>query len=308
MTSYRSENDWGGDYSYLLQSIEGTLNRQLAASPEALSVSSSEKINSKSIDNSKSHISHGERAGREDLLVKNVQPRLSAGLSVPSTSTSAITYRQKRSRLSYDSIDSPEEGSSVANSKLMKISSKATNEVTAETSKGLIFSLETTIDELRLSNEMLKDKSDSLQFELDHNRSKYERQLQFMEKEVLRLQNSLKEKNDKYYDEKKKWQLKVRGLEAEVEKLTALNQTLKQTKESTSTSRSTVSGSNDSAVHRSGSVGQGHTSSHESLDFYKQKYSDLEKEHRAKTSELSSTIQSLNNKISCLEKDSLKLA
>ena len=69
---------------------------------------------------------------------------------------------------------------------------------------------EAETDELMLRNEQLEDESRSLKDEIVRNKEKYARQLTCMEEENAKMKKVATDIKDKYYEEKKKWQAKLR--------------------------------------------------------------------------------------------------
>ena len=70
-------------------------------------------------------------------------------------------------------------------------------------------------DELNILIEKLQDQLKNTQNEMERLKERNERQLLFLETENNQLKKLSEEKSEKYYDEKKKWQSKLRALEAE---------------------------------------------------------------------------------------------
>ncbi len=66
------------------------------------------------------------------------------------------------------------------------------------------------IDELSLLNEQLMEKNRLQKDHTDREKDKFVRQLQFLENENAQLRKSVTEKTEKYFEDKKKWQAKLR--------------------------------------------------------------------------------------------------
>ena len=73
--------------------------------------------------------------------------------------------------------------------------------------------LQSQVDELTIINEAQKDQIRLLKTELDNYKDQVVKQLQFMESSNKKLKAELEEKTTKYYEDKKKWQLKVKEIE-----------------------------------------------------------------------------------------------
>ena len=70
-------------------------------------------------------------------------------------------------------------------------------------------------DELKLQNERLTELLSETKDEINSLKDKYNRQIAFMEQENASLKRLAEERASKYYEEKKKWQQKLRSLEFE---------------------------------------------------------------------------------------------
>ena len=75
------------------------------------------------------------------------------------------------------------------------------------------------LDELRIINEQLIDSIKSKADETDRERERIMRQMEFLEKENTQLRGAVNSRNEKYYEEKKKWQSKIRSLELMIDEM-----------------------------------------------------------------------------------------
>jgi chromosome segregation ATPase len=91
--------------------------------------------------------------------------------------------------------------------------------------------LQSQIDELTIVKDSQKDQIRLLKLELENYKDQTIKQLQFMETSNKKLAAEVEEKTNKYYEDKKKWQLKVKEIET------------KKTNEPVTTSSSTSSSS-----------------------------------------------------------------
>lgn len=163
-------NDWGGDYSYLMHSIEGKLQSHILSSDKYITTEN-DKLNitrKRSRQSNESNISMSP-----DIAINNTN--------------------------FYHSIhhDHASLESSSKSSELLKAFAE--------------------IDELKILNEHLRDKNKILNDDIKRNNDRFNHQLVFVESEVNRLTQLLSDKNEQYYDERKKWQARYRDLESQFE-------------------------------------------------------------------------------------------
>jgi len=88
----------------------------------------------------------------------------------------------------------------------------ATSSSSLSTSK--VMRIEAEMDELRLENEQARDELAAVRDEFERLKEKSARQLGFLESENGQLKRAAAEKIERYYEEKKKWQAKLRAAEA----------------------------------------------------------------------------------------------
>lgn len=183
--------DWGGDYSLLLHSIEGKISSsQNLIPPEASANSAANQFQSDSI--------FKERQKRIRL-----SEDISSEYEFPSSSLQ-FTRDYQRSSCSIDCDES--KSNNIKRGDIMKMSAE--------------------VDELRLANEQLKDQNNILKDDNERMKDKLLRQMTFLEAENTQLKKFLDDKNEKYYEEKKKWQAKFRSLEAENARLTSASKAM----------------------------------------------------------------------------------
>ena len=124
------------------------------------------------------------------------------------------------------------------------------------------------LDECRLLLEQGRDKFKALEDEFGRYREKNTKQLTYMESETNALKKEARERTELYYEEKKKWQAKLRTLEAEMV-------------ETKSASSSSSSGS-------SSTVPPTASSSSSSSTVWETKFADMERMIRQKSQEIKS--------------------
>jgi mitotic spindle assembly checkpoint protein MAD1 len=176
-----SNLDWGGgggDYSFLISSIEGTISSSLPSDTSPI------------------------RNGNHDSF---------SSLNTPTN--------LKRSRLSIDSAD------------FSNISHRSFNAGYGESLTSLA-----ECDELKIVNEQLVEQLASCKTEHKISKDKLLRQLNYLEEQNTRYKADSESRLEKFFEEKKKWQLKIRELEH-------------QNKQSGSIPTSTVSTTSKSATH-----------------------------------------------------------
>jgi mitotic spindle assembly checkpoint protein MAD1 len=243
-----AKSNWAEDYSYLMHSIEGRLASQI---PETEEKKSSESM----------------RRGLNDLSSID--------------GNSSIMTARKRLRLSDQSIFKDSLLKEHDNHYDIGEDDRRSQSQPV-ISRSYVLQLENSIEEVKLENEELKDKLNNAQFELKHSSEKYLRQMTFIESEVIRLQKALEDKNEKYYDEKKKWQSKVRGLEAEIDKL---QESFSEVKSTVAKKASSADSSSDAADWKAKFLAQENTHTQEKAGLVK-KVHELE----AKVSTLSTSL------------------
>jgi vacuolar-type H+-ATPase subunit I/STV1 len=91
------------------------------------------------------------------------------------------------------------------------------NATTSFSSAGDRLHLVAELDEARLVAEQLRDKARAAEDELARHKEKTTKQLLFLESEVAQLRKEARERTDQYYEEKKKWQAKLRAVEADLD-------------------------------------------------------------------------------------------
>lgn len=181
------------DYSFLIQSIEGKLNA--AAAPvvsQTQSVSSARQFTSNvpfTIPETPSHRNH-------DL-----------SLSAIAANTSA-----KKRRISELILEDADADDFTMNTREFKISAPPKN-LSAN------LKLQMQVDELKLLNEQLKEQLKSYKAEHDLFKDQSARQLKFLEDLNAKYKGEVDAARQKYYDEKKKWQTKLRESEDTNKKL-----------------------------------------------------------------------------------------
>lgn len=153
--------------------------------------------------------------GDYSLLINSIEGRLdpyvdqnssSADVSYISNRVFSPTARAptaSKRRIEYSSIDTP-----------VVMDSMNAQELNVSTGKKLRLAVEA--DELRIQNEQLNEKMERMSSEHERLKEKLERQLVFLDSENNELRAALNRSNDKYFEEKKNWQSKIRSLEADV--------------------------------------------------------------------------------------------
>eukprot|EP01036_Dinobryon_divergens_P047562 gene47562-63766_t len=74
-------------------------------------------------------------------------------------------------------------------------------------------------DELKLIIEKLRDDIVVQNAEFEREKDRFLRQFEFMEADNLKLKKSKSDIQERYYEEKKKWQQKVRNLDVQIEEI-----------------------------------------------------------------------------------------
>lgn len=134
----------------------------------------------------------------------NSSPLLDKSLSLSSNIHNTSDSNQKRQRLSISS-QSPDD---------QNYSTNRDYNQSADRMK-----LTVQIDETRLLNEQLRDKLKGLADEFGRYKEKTVKQLTFVENENTQMKREATDHLDRYYDEKKKWQSRIRAVESELNTL-----------------------------------------------------------------------------------------
>lgn len=148
--------------------------------------------------------------------------------------TSRMPTTSKRRNVEYSSTDTP----------INYSSSIPIQDFNLSTGKKLRLAVES--DELRIQNEQLIEKMERVESEHGRTKEKLERQLGFLDSENNELRAALNRSNDKYFEEKKNWQTKIRSLEADIASIKKQqSQELVSTKDQHRSTRVTPSSNDD---------------------------------------------------------------
>lgn len=134
----------------------------------------------------------------------NSSPVLDKSLSFSSNVHNTSDSSQKRQRLSLSS-ENPDDTDYLKSGNYMQSADR--------------MKLTVQIDETRLLNEQLRDKLKGSVDEFGRYKEKTIKQLTFMETENNQLKREAADHLDRYYDEKKKWQSRIRAVESEISTL-----------------------------------------------------------------------------------------
>ena len=96
------------------------------------------------------------------------------------------------------------------------------------------------LDECRLLLEQGRDKFKAMEDEFGRYREKTTKQLTYMESETNALKKEARERTDLYYEEKKKWQAKLRALEAEMAETKSAGSSSSSSSSSSTTASSSI--------------------------------------------------------------------
>lgn len=165
-------NEWSNDYSFFVHNIEGKLTSSLGVNQTPL------------------------------------QTNLNTSYStIHSTGMETSIKRKRLSDLVLSSIDIDDDSHLVDDSKFEKytFSTKPNH-----TSTKSLIAIQAENDELKLINEKLNDQLKSYKAEHDRFKEHVSRQMQFLEEKNVKLKQESEDRLKKYYDEKKKWQTKLR--------------------------------------------------------------------------------------------------
>eukprot|EP01039_Chlorochromonas_danica_P008499 gene8499-9369_t len=201
---------WSSDYSFLINTIEGSLEHGESSS----SSSSIKKVDSNTIITNKSN-----KLSNDDLVI----PPMSAKRRriTPSPSTALITSN----RDSTVEVEEEEEDDLILLSTNNTITTTRNNNTNTNNSSTVTSSkkydsssmkLKVEIDELKLTNEQLRDQLKTYKYEHEFFKEQTVRQLTYIEEQNQRLKHESEGRLAKYYEEKKKWQGKVRELESQL--------------------------------------------------------------------------------------------
>ena len=142
--------------------------------------------------------------GNYSFLLHHVEGRLAAHLPTtasPTTQSSSSSSPNKRPRLS---------------TAIGGIGDTTMTSFASSSSSSDRLKLMAELDECRLLLEQGRDKFKAMEDEFGRYREKTTKQLTYMESETNALKKEARERTDLYYEEKKKWQAKLRALEAEI--------------------------------------------------------------------------------------------
>jgi hypothetical protein len=80
-----------------------------------------------------------------------------------------------------------------------------------------------TVDELTIVNETQREQLRLIKLEFEYYKETNVRQLMLLEKQNKKYENEIDEKTNKYYEDKKKWQLKIKEIEEKYQRLSSLS-------------------------------------------------------------------------------------
>jgi hypothetical protein len=158
--------------------------------------------------------------------------------------------------------------------------------------------VEAELDELRLENEQVRDELAAVRDELERLREKSARQLSFLESENTQLKRAAAEKIERYYEEKKKWQARIRALE------TASSTSSTSGTATTTTTTTTTTTSATAAAMVIGAASNHNNSIGAADDKWRRKLEELEKSVAANAAEAKSQASAnaeLHHKVKQLE-------
>ena len=150
------------------------------------------------------------------LLIHSIEGHISEHMaaspttnpSIPSSqSTSAYKKRRLSSEISTYTAHSDEDENGSFGDRISSYQNADVMKMAAE------------LDETRLLNEQLHEKYNGIADEFSKYKGKAVKQLQFMVAENDQLKKETAAQSDRYYDEKKKWQSSLRGIESELSRL-----------------------------------------------------------------------------------------
>lgn len=167
------------------------------------------------------------------FLIQSIEGRLAASAGLPSSnvvehstpphkgsdfslSIIAANTSAKKRRLS-DLIMEEADGDDVTSTRDFKLSSQPTRSVSSN------LRLQMQVDELKLVNEQLKEQLKSYRGEHELFKDQSSRQLKFLEDLNTRYKSEVEASRQKYYDEKKKWQSRLREAEEGLKKIQSRN-------------------------------------------------------------------------------------
>lgn len=233
------------------------------------------------------------------LLLHNISSEIGQGLGThiqdnlglnTSKTTSSLQFsppssaaNKKRSRVPFANASSPPESSSAKKTSLLMPMTAYLETTVARA--------EAELDELRLENEQMTDRMTTLRDEFERYKEKSARQLCFLESDNAQLKQSATGKIERYYEEKKKWQAKLRAAEAAAAAAAAASSSAASASSSSSSSSSSGAAAAKAAE-----------------DKWKIRFEDLERSVQAKSDEarqLGILNADLEQKVRQLEQQSL---
>ena len=209
-----AQSDWANNYSFLLQDIENHINDNLIdkrfSSNNGSSCSTSKKTNITDDDNV------FESPVNENIYSDNVNNKKRKSINESNVIASITT----NINTSYSS------GSSSKSSNVLESGSKL---------RSLLKTDELIIENEQLHDELTHTKSESIIM-----KQEFIRQIRFLEEQNKILKKESSDRLEKYYEEKKGWQVKYREMEMNMKKLSS-NTSIVASSSSSSSSSSTLS-------------------------------------------------------------------
>eukprot|EP01033_Poteriospumella_lacustris_P006623 gene6623-4772_t len=181
------------DYSFLIQSIEGKLNA--AAAP--------------AVSQTQSGSSARQFASNVPFTIPETPSHRNHDLSLSAIAANTSAKKRRISELILEDADAED---FTMNTREFKISAPPKN-------LSATLKLQMQVDELKLLNEQLKEQLKSYKAEHDLFKDQSARQLKFLEDLNAKYKAEVDAARQKYYDEKKKWQTKLRENEDANKKL-----------------------------------------------------------------------------------------
>lgn len=244
----RQDHNESNDYSFMLQSIEKKLTSTITAQVnEYYKKGNQSKKNIGSLENLASPTSKDKSVNNTIELPSHIMglhsPSNTAGNvpfidhSLSSIKHSNTTVLKKR-RISHE-LNS-DENTFYLDDHTAEIAQPVIRPATTNSAPfSKTITLQSQIDELTIINENQKEQMKLLRLELDHYKDTSIKQLSYLEAQNKKLKQEIEDKTHKYYEDKKKWQLKVKEIEQNYQKK-GMN---------TAASASTSGGSEKSSSH-----------------------------------------------------------
>lgn len=221
----RPDHNESNDYSFMLQSIEKKLTSTITAQVnEYYKKGNQSKRNVGNLENLSSPISKDKSVNNTIELPSHIMglhspPNTAGNVPFIDHSLSSIKHSNttvlKKRRISHE-LNS-DENTFYLDDHTAEIAQPVVRPANSAPFSKTI-TLQSQIDELTIINENQKEQMKLLRLELEHYKDTSIKQLSYLEAQNKKLKQEIEDKTHKYYEDKKKWQLKVKEIEQNYQK------------------------------------------------------------------------------------------